>query len=45
VSREGHGWPQCCDTKYGKNVDTKVVKELSTQLDKYWPDEKGKTDQ
>lgn len=37
--REGRGWPQCCPSKYGSDVDPAVIKQLLPQLQEYWANE------
>jgi len=38
-SREGHMWPQCCNSTFGQNVDSLVVQQLFSDLKTYWPNE------
>jgi ribonuclease T2 len=37
--REGHEWPQCCESQYGPDVNSTVEAALYDPLHKYWPDE------
>jgi len=37
--RSGHGWPQCCQSKYGSDIDPSVVADLLPALQLYWPNE------
>lgn len=39
--RNGHGWPQCCDSKYGASLNKTVESANLKALDKYWPVEQG----
>jgi len=38
-ARSGHGWPQCCPSPYGSDVDPQVVQALLPSLQEYWPNE------
>lgn len=38
-ARSGHGWPQCCQSKYGSDIDPSVVSALLPELQLYWPNE------
>jgi ribonuclease T2 len=39
--RDGHGWPQCCQSQYGATLNKTVEHDNLKALDKYWPVEQG----
>jgi len=34
-----HDWPQCCDSKYGNDIDPNVAQSLLPSFQTYWPNE------
>ena len=41
VSSSGHGWPQCCNSSYGSELDGGVVDDELGWLQLYWPSEQS----
>lgn len=41
--RSGHGWPQCCPSSFGSDLDPKVAQALMPELQMYWPNEQDPT--
>jgi ribonuclease I len=41
AKKDGRGWPQCCESKYGTSLNETVIGDLKSALTQMWPVEQG----